>query len=341
MWYKVGVMQTLEFTRALLEIVEELQVGEMVKLLQGWLPAASANAGLSEDEKDRFQSLVLSSHSGFDRLTRVESTRKILEKLKLGEVYEASRLRRLVTAVSSAPNTQHLRAVTEFYGLYEALRAVLRLQATCRDLLDLEKVGTVPASDSILELQVIDYEGQGIEPNRLAKIISLLTRLHSNIARVLNIQGDTLTIKYFDSGSDVILGLQAAKAIIATLGPLFLQFWDKVRFRHHETFDKDLQALSKGLEFMGKVQEAVANNTIDTETGEIMKVGVFRSVAKLVKLGVTLPLRDAAAVDQRQLLVEKRDVKLLGSGPPVETDEDPGEPNGGAEPPGKTVTPAE
>ena len=82
-----------------------------------------------------------------------------------------------------------------------------------------------------------------------------------------------------------------------------------------------MEAFSKGLDFMTKVQEAVEKQALTQEEARNLKTRVFRGVENLVGLGVTLPLRDAAAVDQRQLLIEKRDLKLLGSGLPSEADD--------------------
>lgn len=322
-------MQTLEFTRALEEIVNELRVGELVLLLQKWLTPTAGSVAISDADKDNFQGLILSSHSGYDRLMRAEATRKIIEGLKLKEVFEASRLRRLVTALSGAPNSQSVRGITEFYGLYESLRSVLNLQATCRNLLEMEKLGKLEASEGILELEIIDYDGKGIEDTRLEKIISTLTQLHTNLARVLGIQNDKLRFSYFDSGSDVAVGITAAAGLIAVLGPLLLQFWDKTRFRRQDTFTKDMEALSKGLEFVTKVQEAVGRGALTDEDAKNLKARIFGGVDDLIGLGATLPLR-GSTLDQRQLLIEKRDTKLLGTG-------EPSPPRDDAETPGRKV----
>lgn len=307
-------MQTLEFTRALGEIAAGLKVHELIKILAPWL-AMDSGTGVSEIDKNQFVSLILESHSGYDRLLKSEGTRKILSGLHLQELYEPTRMRRLLVGVSNSSNTQQIRgSATEFYSFFEALRSIARLEATSKDLLETEKVGEVPASDSLLALQVVDYDGQGIEPSRLIRVTEILTDLHMNLARMLDIHNDKLTFKYFDSGSDIIMAIQAAKAIIEALGPLLLQWWDKRRFQDHETYDKDMDALSKGLDLMTKTQETVTKGVLTDEEAKILKARVFQGIDDLIGLGATLPLRGNAEVDQRQLLIEKRDVKLLGSG---------------------------
>src|ERR1035441_4925981 len=313
-------MQSLEFTRGLQEIVKELKIRDLTALLQRWLKENVIN--MDEQNKDCFASLLFDSHAGYDRLFSVEATRKILLGLSVQELYESSRMRRLLYLVSNAPQTTNIRT-PEMYDFFETLRSFLKMETTSTNLLETEKVGRVEPSNGILELQLIDYDGSGIEPARLLRVISVLTRLHMNLARVLGVQDSKLRLKYFDSGSDVMMAVEGAKAVIESMGNLFLQFWDKVKFRHHDTFERDIEALSKGLEFVAKVHEAVENQAITEEEAKILKTRVFREVDQLIGLGVTLPLRNST-VDQRQLLIEKRDTKLLGTGMQSENEDDNG-----------------
>lgn len=317
LWYNWR-MQTLEFTRGLQEIVRELKIRELTALLQGWLKDPIIN--MQEQNKDSFAALMFDSRAGYDRLFRVEATRKILLGLSVEEIYESARMRRLLNLVSNAPQTANIRT-PEMYDFFETLRSFLKVETTSTSLLETEKVGRVEPSNGILELQLIDYDGSGIEPARLLRVMSVLTRLHMNLARVLGVQDSKLRLKYLDSGSDVIMAIEGAKAVIESMGNLFLQFWDKIKFRHHDTFERDIEALSKGLEFVTKVQEAVEKQAVTEEEAKILKTRVFREVDQLVGLGVTLPLKNST-VDQRQLLIEKRDTKLLGTGLKTEEDGD-------------------
>jgi hypothetical protein len=311
-------MRSLEFTRGLQEIVKELKVKDLTALLQRWLKENVVN--IDEQSKDSFASLFFDSRAGYDRLFSVEATRKILLGLSVQELYESSRMRRLLHLVSSATQSTNIRT-PEMYDFFETLRSFLKVELTSTNLLETEKVGRVEPSNGILELQLIDYDGNGIEPARLLRVISVLTRLHMNLARVLGVQDSKLRLKYFDSGSDVMMAVEGAKAVIESMGNLFLQFWDKVKFRHYDTFERDIEALSKGLEFVTKVHEAMEKQAITDEEAKNLKTRVFREVDQLIGLGVTLPLRNSA-VDQRQLLIEKRDTKLLGTGLQSENEDD-------------------
>jgi hypothetical protein len=88
----------------------------------------------------------------------------------------------MVVAVSGAPNSNSLRTA-EFYSFFETLKSIADLATTCARLLEAEKVGVgqIP-SVAVLQLQVIDYDGHGIEAVRLSKIIWTLTELHSNLS---------------------------------------------------------------------------------------------------------------------------------------------------------------
>ncbi len=309
-------MQTLEFTRALEEIVKELKINEIVAILLRWLPVPTPNAAIPEPEKDKFQALVLSSHSGYDHLMLVRRTRTILEKLQLDELYDAARWRRLVVSLSSAPNTHTLRTVSEWYALYEALRSLLRLQTACKDLLETAKVGKLDPSDGILELEIVDYDGTGIGTDRLIRIVVTVTNLYNHLSRVLDVHDSKLTFKYFDSGSGFLLGILGGKSVIESMSNVIFQWWDKIKFRDYDTFDRRMNAVSKSLTVMTTVTEAVANGVIDPETGENMKRRICQETDRLIGLGATLPLKETTEIDERTLLIEKRDTKLLGTGLP-------------------------
>jgi hypothetical protein len=315
-------MQTLQFTRALREIVKELKVDELLEVLNKWL--LGQNAQVPQGDKDRFAALIFDSHSGCDRLVSDDPcARAILQGLNLRELYEPARLTRLLNRVHSSPQTDNIRQNNpEIYDFFETLKALQRLSATCLALLEVQKVGAEDPAKPVLELELIDYDGMGIEPARLQKFVSVLSRLYAHLARVLGVEENTFRFKYFDSGSPLLVGIQGSKEVIEALSTLLHEWWEKIRFWKYDRFDKEMDAVCKGLSVMTKVKEAVDNHVMDAETGANMSRRICHEIYDLTGLGATLPLKDATEVDQRQLLVEKRDTKLLGSGIPEETDEE-------------------
>jgi hypothetical protein len=316
-------MQTLDFTRALTDIVAELKVRELFLLLQGWLITVPPNpqpnfqqTPVQDNQKTSFTSLLFESHAGYDRLMRAETTRKILEGMEAKQLYEPGRLGRLMQLVSNSTQLGQLRGSQnpEIFDFYETLGAFLKMEKTCRDLLEKEKIGEVPGTDKIVELQLADYEGKGIEPERLSAAFTEMAELQMNIARLLRIADHRLTVKYLDSGTDVKIGLEGVGEAIDAMHNLFLQFWDKMRFRDQDTFEKDIEALSKALEFLAKTKDAVDSGAITKEEADNLKVRVFKGVNDLIGLGVTLPLKGEAAAAERKQLTERRSTKLLTTG---------------------------
>jgi hypothetical protein len=310
-------MQTLEFTRALSDIAKRLKADEIVSLMQPWVsPATPPNTPIDDGARDKFYELVLASHSGYDQLSRVGPTDRILSELNIRETYEPARLRRMTVFLANSSTIQQVRTNGELYGFFEILRSLLKFDRTCRNLLEKEKIGEVPASDEVLEFLFADYEGKGVEPERLSAAFMELAELQMNVARLLGVADHRLRVKYLDSGSDIKIGLEGAREVIEAVGALFLQFWDKIRFRDQDTFEKDMEALSKALEFLAKSEEAVNNGSITPEEAAILRERVFQGVNELVGLGVTLPFQGEGAAEERKQLIERRSTKLLGTGQP-------------------------
>jgi len=310
-------MQTLEFTRALKEVVSELKIAELVAILNTWLMSntSGSNPPLSEPDKDRFSDLIFSSRSGYDRLSAVEATAKILKGLDAQDFYEPSRLRRLISSLTGINNIAQLRASAEMYAFFEKFRSLQKLTETCTNLLENERIGTIAPTAGIVELELTDYDGMGIEPERLKVFAVTVRNLHSNLALLFKIEGDQLRFKYFDSGSNMRAGVECAKEIAATIGTLLLQYWDKIMFHKYETFERRIDAASKGLAFIETVREKIDKKVITEEVGKNLTHRVLKEVDNLIGIGATVPLTEVA-VDQRELLLERRNVKLLESGQP-------------------------
>jgi hypothetical protein len=320
-------MQTLQYTRALRRIVQDLKVKELVEFLQPFITRGT-NFQIQQGHRDQFSELLFSSRTGYERLIEDAPTAKILNSLKIDVIYLPARLGKLLTILSQVPNSGSVVGTpdffAEFFTFVELLQSIVSFEKSCSDLLETEKLGKVTNPDEILELQLIDYDGTGIEFVRLERFVSSLTQLHTAFARILGLSGDRLRIIYFDSGSDLIAGIQCAKLIMENIKTLLSEWWQKVRFRSYEEFDRKMEAVSKSLTVMGTVQQAVDNNVIDEETGNLLKTRVLVEVDNLIGIGATLPIHeDVERVDHRKLLSEKRDTKLLGSGATKEPDANP------------------
>jgi len=255
-------MQTLEFTKALKEIVDKMKVDLLISTLQKWLTTSpNQNPPLTEQDKSQFSNLVFDSYAGYSSLASSERTARILAGLDVKDFYEANRLRILVTSISGFSMIAQVRTLPEAHAFFEKLRSLQTLAATCVNLLEKEKVGTVEPSDGIVRVELVDYDGKGIEPERLRLLSITVRQLHTNIARIHGIEGDQLRFKYFDSGSPVLMGIQCAKEIAETLNKAMLEWWDKIRFAPFEKFDRKMESMSKGMALMETVRSTVRSST--------------------------------------------------------------------------------
>ena len=79
-------MQTLQFTRALREILTQLKAAELIAFLEPVLARGSGNP-VSEGHRDQFSQLVMSSQVGFAHLLEDPATKQLLDSLKVSELY--------------------------------------------------------------------------------------------------------------------------------------------------------------------------------------------------------------------------------------------------------------
>jgi hypothetical protein len=331
------MMQTIQFVKSLRELVSKLKAQEIVNFLDGLVKAPPAVAqtvppsSINEGQKAKFSELLFESRVGFNSLLQNANTAKLIGALQIGALYDPANLGRLVSLYHGAPNNQHIKNNAEsfplFYSFYGLLWWLLIFEKTCSKLLDEEKVGTVPADDGILELQVMDYDGTGIEAQRLRDVLSELIQIHTDLARALGLDDAHLNIRFADSGSDVIIAIQALKPVIDTLRGLLSEFWNMVKYKDLEDFDKKIDSLSKGLTFVGALRDQVSKKSITQEDADVLRVRVISEMTKIVGNGGTLASDDETVevVDRRKLLVEKRGIKLLGAGTPDHAQKPPDE----------------
>ena len=225
----------------------------------------------------------------------------------------------MITNLSNTVQIQQMHgsppSLALFIKFVELLRSFKKMETTCTTLLDQEKIGTIPATDGIVEIELIEYADEtGISPPRLRSFLSNIIELHTALTILYGVPTDQLTFKYFDSGSGVLIGIQCAKVIAETINTVLTEWWTKIRFWRFDTFDKRMEAISKGLKTADEIHTAVEKGTIDAETGRNLNVRIFRHVDNLVGIGATVPLPKEATIDQRQLLTEMRNTKLLSDG---------------------------
>jgi hypothetical protein len=306
-------MQALEFTKALREIVGELKVRDILAILDPWLK--TGNVGVSEPQKQQLTSVLFDANAGFRQLMTQSATRSVLDSLNAREFLEPSRLTTIVQSLQGISQSSQINGnvmmFQNFFTFAELLRSLMKMQATSEQLLEKQKIGEIAPTEGIVELELFEYADEvGVSSTRVRVFVSSLIELHTVIALTYDLKQDQLTFRYFDSGSGLLVGATCAKQIADTMNNL-LSLWDKIRFWKQDALERNLLSATKALEFAEKVHQQVANKVISAEDGENFKARAFEQVEKLTGIGATVPLRGHVTVDQRQLLTEMRNTKLL------------------------------
>ncbi len=312
-------MQALQLTRELDRIVRELKIAELIGLLRA-IVQNPENVNIDEGFRARFSAAIMNSYGGYQVASLDPELAKILTSFQIARVYDTTRIGILITALGQSANIHALRgnavAFPLFSNFYEMLTWLSTVSGACTLLLEKEKIGSVPPEDKIVEIELVDYDGT---PETITTLLSTMATIHSDVAHVLG-QTSQLKVLYLDSGSGVRFGFGMATSVADTLTKLALQVWEKFRYRRYDDFDREIESLSKGLDFIAKVNEQVENKVLSEEDGKIFAQKTVRNMRTIIGLGAMLPLEKS---DERKLLSDAKELKLLGSGNPTET---PGNP---------------
>lgn len=114
-WYKLCRCRHLNLIGALTEITTRLKVAELLAILSHWIMIGAPNQQISDPEKDRFAGLLLASNAGYHQLLTRPNTSPILHQLKIGEVYEPSRFRTMLSLLSNVPQTATIAQTPQLF----------------------------------------------------------------------------------------------------------------------------------------------------------------------------------------------------------------------------------
>jgi hypothetical protein len=259
----------------------------------------------------------MASQVGLSRLSADPNTKAVIESLKVNEIYAPERLGRLIRYLGAVPATANLVAnaeiFPEFYSLYSALSWLSQVTNASEALLEAGKLAPVSPENPVLELRLLDYDDTGIDPLRVIQFFASMNELHSQLIMLFKVGDSRLRVIYFDSGTDVYVGFQCAKAALDIMRGLFGEFWEKFKYSSFKDFDKKIESLSKGLAFVGAVKEQVDRGAVDEETARNLTFRVLSEMTTPVGVGAALPPEDGfQKTDQRRVLMEMRGAKLLG-----------------------------
>jgi len=310
-------VQTLYFTRALARIAKELKANELISFLQPFVSGASTQ--VSEAQRDTFSDLVIGSQVGYAQLREDTRIARILDALGINNLYSPQRFGKMIRHFAALQQTGQVVGnpgiFIDFYSMYDSLIWLVTTSNVCAELLEAEKIPPPSPGNEIFEVRLLDYDGSGVENERVQQFFSSLAELHAMLSQFLNTSDSHLKVAYVDSGSDLLVGFQCAKVLVDIVRGLFAEFWEKVKFQPFDDFEKKIGALSVGLTFVSQVKAQVDNHAINEADARVLTPRVLAEMTTLVGIGASLPQDEVVeTVDNRKLLAEKRGIKLLGAG---------------------------
>lgn len=314
-------MQVLAFSESLARLVALLKVRELVALL-GPIITESSNQALDEGAKEVFSTLVFEVSQGMTAVSSDPELRALLDLFPIGRVLQPSQLARLVTTFRTANNTAGIKSNHAFWELHYAGQALLQLIPLVTKLLIQPKVDVArDPSEGVLQLEVLDDDGKGIEIARFNEVLRSLAELHAAVSRFVG-DDSQLRIAYGDSGSDFGLGLVAKKVTIDVIRSLFRDGWSHIRFWREVGFERRIETMGKGLQFVADVRKKGQTGEIEPEVARRVESAILVQMEKLMGNGVALrePIAQTT-IPRRELIAGARNLKLLRAGDPSDDDD--------------------
>jgi hypothetical protein len=309
-------MQTIAFEEHLSEISLRLRFKELTKMIEEILFSAGPATQLAH-YRDRFATLAFQAANELAALNKDEPKKKIISHLGVDHVLNPTDLGMMITALNSQAQCEHIRtnsdAFRRFFQLFYKLSSLEKFHYTVKELLVLPNKASEP-NDAIIEFEVIDVGDRGISFDRFEAILKSIHHIHDSVARGLEIEG-RLAIAYLDSGSNSIVSIKSDGKIIDGIRRLISEIWDRIRFGKYHKLERKLEAAEAGISFVEMIEQKQKDGKMDHEFASKLKHSVISETISLFGKAATLrEIQIETTLDNRKLLIERLDVKLLEAG---------------------------
>jgi len=316
-------VQTVEFNERLTNIFKSLQLDFLLDQLKTVIHGTPINLPNSS-VRNGFAGLVFNTKANLQALSTDLQNKEIISALGLEKVFESKPLGEMITAVNSSNDTNAIRSNSHYYHifaeLYIALDNLKRFEETVNKFLIVPKISVDNKEESALEFEIIDV-GRGITMDRFEAVLKSIHSLHDTMARALEING-RLAIAFLDSGSNSIVSIKSDGRIIDALRKLVTEVWDRIRFGKYDTLERKLEAAEAGLKFVQFVDEKEKVGALNPATAAQLKHQAVSEVIGLFGNGTSLrEIQTQTTLDNRSLLLDKFDVKLIEAGSTAEKTE--------------------
>jgi len=309
-------MLTSEIVNLSEKVFTALHASEALKILDTLLGATKLGNNISQQEKESFATVLLSAFAGYSNLGNDESANVLMRQLGLAESLNPVTIAELLAVVRNTVEYQHLSGQTVTYVKLQSLRSSLLALDTLTRILKsyfdnrVKPVAVTPGL-GIIEVQIEDVDEVGITAQHLGQIARQLDWVNENLRRLHGLTESRLSIIYLDSGSNAVLGLQGAAPVINTMKELFEFYWEKIRHRKFDDFDRQIESATKGIAFLELVKTQIEKNVIPQAEGNRIQQTVLISMQKIVIGGAMLKTAENEEDNNRRKLLTAFRQKLL------------------------------
>jgi len=281
---------------------------------------------------DKLMSIVIESKASYDRNSPNKRWEYMFKNFQLHELYTTEFFSGIINVLSSfgastRPRTDFLnhQNLSTFYIRHKSLISSYNLvnEVLIDDLnffddqnnFDFDRA----QNEGNLILEAICETN--ISLNNLLAIISHLDKLLEVVyflyEKIENeVFDEPPVVSLIDSGSDINFVIKIPEKAANLIAQIIKQLWDLTVNTKSYRFNQKLKDVEQTVSVMGKINEANANGTIDSETAAVLKKGIFDNVKKLISSN-TVPkqiLLESKEFTSRQILLEQNKIYQIEQG---------------------------
>lgn len=305
-------MQGTRLARIAMDARDRLHIRDLIRLLT---PHVWDEAGheLEQNQVAQVSSALLSAHAELTIMSRDPERSQVLQQLRLPQFFEDQTMGQMLAVLHSAKNSNALRTDSRFRlfrNFLSSIEAFDNMTNALQTFLIDQRFRRSSEKDHVIQLAFLSRQEEHITLDYLRSVLQTVQRLHDLVARAVGETDSIARLVVIDSGSDILLALEARAKAASAIGSLLKEWWDWFKYRDLHNFDRKMDSWFKGLTVIGELEKATATPGPEAEEAKVLRQQIFDELKTLTGLGVKLSEPEQAAHD-RPLLEAKRDVKLL------------------------------
>lgn len=308
-------MQTRSYLAALARIRNLLKAPELLEFLNKVLNLQSGT-GIQQSLKDGFADLLFGLDSALTQLNSDPQAAPVVRLLDLDRLLDRALRAEYLTRFQIAGQAQEIKANLIFYQLRLALELLVRLADGSKVLLSRDE-GELAESNgmSVLAIEVEDFTGSGIEPERLASVLNAFSECYKAVQDSAEGPHTGLVLRWTDSGSNVVFGFEGVASILTVIRGMFGDVFRTLRFWRHGRDDRAIESATKQLRFLEEVKASALSGALTQEGAELIQRRVTASMQALISAGaMPVLIEQDTYPTQREVLEAVRPQLLLPPG---------------------------